>query len=401
MQNFHIKEIALQKGRAGRAFLLFTFTLLTIEFLDELVFGTRESAWPLIRDEFHLSYSQIGLLLSIPLLVASVIEPLIGILADVWRRRFFILGGGITFTISLALIAYSYNFPLLMAAFILIAPSSGAFVSLSQAALMDSDPDRREQNMARWTLAGSLGIVIGSLSVGTAAATGVSWRVLFAVMFFLSLLLVIFACRLPFPISSTTDHSTLAGFRVGLRNTLHALKRREVLRWLLLLVFSDFMLDVLHGFIALYFVDVVGTTEAKAAMAVLVWTGVGLIGDILMLPLLERVQGLRYLRFSAFVVLFLLPLFLLLPGIVMKLLVLGLLGMFNAGWYSILKANLYSSMPGQSGTVITLVSLFSLVDGLCPLLLGIVAEHFGLATMMWLLLLGPIALLIGIPLSRK
>jgi hypothetical protein len=30
-------------------------TLLAIELLDELVFGAREAAWPLIRDELSLS----------------------------------------------------------------------------------------------------------------------------------------------------------------------------------------------------------------------------------------------------------------------------------------------------------------------------------------------------------
>jgi hypothetical protein len=39
-------------------------TLLAIELLDELVFGAREAAWPLIRDQLSLSYTQIGLLLS-------------------------------------------------------------------------------------------------------------------------------------------------------------------------------------------------------------------------------------------------------------------------------------------------------------------------------------------------
>ena len=41
----------------------FVFILLVIEFLDEFVFGAREAAWPLIRDDLGLTYAQIGLLL--------------------------------------------------------------------------------------------------------------------------------------------------------------------------------------------------------------------------------------------------------------------------------------------------------------------------------------------------
>jgi FSR family fosmidomycin resistance protein-like MFS transporter len=49
----------------------FVFTLLAIEFLDEFVFGAREAAWPLIRDDLGLTYAQIGLLLTIPAVIAS------------------------------------------------------------------------------------------------------------------------------------------------------------------------------------------------------------------------------------------------------------------------------------------------------------------------------------------
>jgi hypothetical protein len=41
----------------------FVFIFLVIEFLDEFVFGARESAWPLIRADPGLTYAQVGLLL--------------------------------------------------------------------------------------------------------------------------------------------------------------------------------------------------------------------------------------------------------------------------------------------------------------------------------------------------
>ena len=67
-----------------RGAAVFVFTLLAIELLDELVFGAREAAWPLIRSDLGLSYAQIGLLLGVPNLVAAFIEPVLGILGDVW-----------------------------------------------------------------------------------------------------------------------------------------------------------------------------------------------------------------------------------------------------------------------------------------------------------------------------
>ena len=55
--------------------LAFPLTLLAIEFLDELVYGAGQAAWPVIRDDLGLSYVQIGALLSLPGVVGSLIEP--------------------------------------------------------------------------------------------------------------------------------------------------------------------------------------------------------------------------------------------------------------------------------------------------------------------------------------
>ena len=140
-----------------------------IEFLDELVFSISEAALPFIRDDLHLNYAQIGLALSLPGFIANFIEPFLYAISDVWKRRAVILIGGIFFTISLFLTGISTSFALLLASFILFNPSSGAFVSLSQASLMDADPLRRENNMARWTFAGSLGVVIGPILLAAAA----------------------------------------------------------------------------------------------------------------------------------------------------------------------------------------------------------------------------------------
>ncbi len=384
----------ISRSGRGRAALLI-FILLAIEFLDELVYGAREAAWPLMRDELELSYAQIGALLSLPGIVSSFIEPVLGILGDTGKRRVLVLGGGLFFALALLLTAVSQNFLVLLLSFILFYPASGAFVSLSQATLMDSDPARHEQNMARWTFAGSLGVVAGPLALSAAVALAVGWRGLFLLFAGLTLALWAAAWRIPFTFGR--DESERGGFKQGVRDALRALRRREVLRWLTLLECSDLMLDILLGFLALYFVDVVGATPAQAGLAVAVWTGVGLVGDFLLIPLLERAPGLRYLRWSALVELALFPAFLLIPAPWAKIGLLGLLGLFNSGWYAILQAQVYSAMPGQSGAVMAVDNVFGLAGTLIPLGLGFVAEAFDLRVTMWLLWVGPAALLVGLP----
>ncbi|GAP08502.1 arabinose efflux permease [Anaerolinea thermolimosa] len=377
--------------------LLFLF----IEFLDELVYGGREAAWPLIRDDLGLSYSQIGLAISLPYLAGMLIEPFLGVLGDVWRRRVLILGGGVAFTLALFWLSQGQEYFSFLLASCLLGPASGAFVSLSQASLMDVQPHRHEQNMARWTFAGSVGVTAGPLALGAAIALGLGWRGLFLVFAGVSLVALVLTWRMLSPAAPETkaDEPRLS-FAEGLRNALRALKRGEVVRWLVLLEFSDLMLDVLYGYLALYLVDVGGLSPETAALGVGIWTGVGLLGDFLLIPLLERVPGLAYLRVSVVLELMLFPAFLLVEPLALKFLLLGLLGFFNSGWYSVLMGHLYSAMPGQSATVMTVSNLFGWVGKLIPLGVGLAAQQWGLETAMWILLAGPAALLVGLPRGR-
>ncbi|MDJ0775402.1 MAG: MFS transporter, partial [Mastigocoleus sp. MO_167.B18] len=178
------------KNKTASNVFLLTIIFLLIELLDELIDGVRGAAWPLIRNDLQLDYIQVGMLLTIPNILSSIIEPLAGIWGDIGQRRQLILGGGAAFATALLLISLSHNFPLLLAGFILFYPASGCFVSLSQATLMDIEPTRHEQNMARWELVGSIGNVIGPLILAVAVALNQNWRGAFFILAVLTVCLL-------------------------------------------------------------------------------------------------------------------------------------------------------------------------------------------------------------------
>jgi FSR family fosmidomycin resistance protein-like MFS transporter len=364
--------------------------LLSVELLDELVFGAREAAWPTIREDFDLSYAQIGVLLSVPFYSSAVLEPVFGVLGDSRWRRAVVVGGGMSVAVALALAASAPGFLVLLVAFAVLFPAAGAFVSLSQATLMDLDPGRREHNMTLWSISGGIGAVAGPLLLALFLFADAGWRPLFGIFAALALVLALV---------STTAHTrvTPAHARPSLRATARALRRPHVVRWLALLELADLMLDVLLAFVALYFVDEVAASAAVGGLAVAVWTGAGLAGAFGIVLLLRRVDGLRYLRASAVAVVLLYTAFLLAPGIAPKLALLALVGLATAGWYSIPKARLYESLAGQSGAALALGSLTGAIGGTFPLAIGLVAERYGLDTALWLLLAAPVALFLGVP----
>jgi FSR family fosmidomycin resistance protein-like MFS transporter len=298
--------------------------LLAIEFLDELFGGVRAAAWPLITRDLDLSYGEVGLVLAIPGLVGSALDPLIGVLGNTGRRRALLVGGGLVFALSAALTSVAVGFWTLLIALVIGNPATGAFVSLSQTTLMDLDPGRRERGMAWWTLAGSFGYVGGPLLLAAGVALGLGWRELSLVLGVAAVPLALAARSVPVP--PTADGSLLQ----GLRGALSALRRGDVLRWLAALEASDLMLDVLHGFLALYLVDVAGTSIVEAGLGVAVWTGAGLVGDALLIVILRRFRGRACLRASALATLVAYPAFLLVPGLPAKLGLLAVLGLLNS-----------------------------------------------------------------------
>jgi len=177
------------------------------------------------------------------------------------------------------------------------------------------------------------------------------------------------------------------------RQVIGALRRPGVIRWLVLLEVSDLLLDVFTGFLAVYFVAVVHTSPVQAALAVAVRLGAGIAGDVVVIRVLDRAAALPVLRASAAAALLFYPAFLLVPGFPAKLAVLALLTIGTAAWYPVAQAQLYRSLPGQSGLVVTLSSAAALAGGLGPLAVGFAAEQAGLAVTLSGLVLAPVVVL--------
>jgi len=360
---------------------------LSIELLDELVFGAREAALPAIRTDLGLSYAEIGLALALPNVASAVAEPLLGLLGDVWRRRVLVVGGGVAYGLALLLLAGAGGLWMLVLAFVVLYPASGAFVSLAQASFMDAEPDRRERNMLRWTTVAYVGALGGPAVIGLALALDLGWRPVFVALGVLSLAVAVGASRLP--LASAPQGGTL-------RSALRAVRRLAVARWLVLLQAADLLSDVLFSFLALYLVDEAGLSSATAALALTAWLGAGLVGNVAALRLAESVGGIRLVRATAALATGIFAGFLLVEPAGAKLALLICLGAVTAGWYPVLKARLYAELPGRSGTVMAASGAFDLVALLPPLAVGLTADRYGLDAALWLLLAGPAILLLGL-----
>jgi len=385
---------------------------LAVELVDELFDGTTSAAMPLIRHDLTLSYAQIGLLSAVPLIAGGILELPVGVLSGTGRRRrLFILAGGLVFTASVLAAGLAPAFAALLIALTVFFPASGTFVSLTQSALMESDPDRRSQNMTRWALAGSVGAVAGPLLLAGVAAAGGTWRLavgLVAAGALLAWLAVVVtgwsgprgeSASLPArrreDEDTSTDHGNEAAPWPGFRAAARIARQSGALRWLLLLQLSDLLLDVVTGFLAVYLVAEVHASASVAALGVAVRLGSGLAGDVIGVRLLARADSRRVLRASVWLALVLFPAFLVVPGLGPKLVLLAAVSLVTAPWYPVLQAELYGSLPGRSGLAVSLSSAAGLAGGLGPLAVGYLAEVAGLGWAMAALVAVPPAMLLA------
>ena len=338
------------------------------------------------------------------------------------------------------------SYVVLMLAFIAFFPASGAFVTLTQAALMDAGPARRQQRMAAWNLAGSIGAVTGPLLLAAMLAAGGGWRPAYLVLAATAGIALAAAAaagparQAPAPAEPAPGRNARAeppssaepapgrtaraepsspaepapggtaraepapaeseggeGRRPTAREVLAALRTADTARWLVLLEVSDLLLDVLTGYIGIYLVDVAHASPAQAAIGVAIRLGAGLAGDAAFVGLSRRAAGPAVLRASAVAACVLYPAFLIVPWLPARLAILAALSFATACWYPVIQAGLYESLPGQSGIAVFFASAAGLLGAAGPLAVGLIAQRAGLTWALAGLAAAPILVLAAAP----
>ncbi len=390
----------LPGARLLRKGIPLAFLFLLIEFFDEFHYGIEGAVLPSLRTDLGLTYAQAGILLGLPHIIGTLIEPLIMLLGDSHLRKRLVVGGGLAIAAAVTLLANAQAFPAAMLAFTIIFPASGAFVTLSQATLMDLNPGRQPQTMARWTVFGALGSLLGPLVVTAAFALGLGWRGNYVGLAILALALVALLLPRPFPAHHHPDGNPGqpgALPRELLSNLWQAARDLRLLRWFLLLELSDLLLDVFTSYSALYFADVAGFNPAQVGMVMGGLMAAGLLGNLALIPLLERIPGRKLVRITAAISAVLYTAWLLAPWPWAKVALAIAVKTCTLGWYEVLQGEAYATLPGRSGTVMALSSMMDLLGGALVCFVGWFASQAGLPAAMWLLLAGPLALVLFVP----
>lgn len=376
--------------------LLLQATLFCIPLIDEFVSGIPVLTLPLARADLHISYAQVGLIFTVADLTGLLVNPMLDAISDHWSKPRLVLGGMIGLALGFALASSSASFNWLLLAFMLMGATNGAVVGLGGAILIDQAPNAALATTTRWVLLATIGDLLGPLLVaGTVALQG-SWRLLMgsgaliwlAVAFFLS------AQRFTtLQTKTTTEAEDQPLWRAISTNLRTGLRTPHLMRWLLLATLPSLLDEMFLGFAALFLTDKLGVAPQMVSLALVVPT----LGGLLSLAWLGRWGNRLAPRHSLSIVAALTLVGLL--GFMtaahswIALLALFIMGVGVAPWFPLAQAQALMALPGRSGTVGALQSLFAPIEIATPLLIGLIAERWGIQIGVSIFLIAPLLLL--------
>jgi FSR family fosmidomycin resistance protein-like MFS transporter len=137
--------------------------------------GILPVALAMLKETFALSYLQIGLATAILNFTSSVIQPLFGVVADRYRLGWFIPCGVMWTALSMGLLGWAPNYPVLLFLVGMTGIGTAAFHPRAMMAVSLLSGARRGLGTAIFSTGGNLGFALGPL-VGTFLIVGIELR---------------------------------------------------------------------------------------------------------------------------------------------------------------------------------------------------------------------------------
>ena len=342
--------------------------------LNDMLQSLLPALYPMIKSSYGLSFAQIGLLTFTFQFTASLLQPLVGALADKSPRPYS-LAIGMGFTLAgLLLLAFAASYTLLLAAAALIGTGSSVFHPESSRVARMASGGKHGLAQSLFQVGGNLGTSAGPLLAAFIVLphgqSSVAW---FSGAALLGMFLLVNVGHW------YKAHGITRLARAG--TVRHAAPRHHValaLVVLLMLVFSKYVyLASINSYYTFYLIEHFHLSVRSSQLHLFVFLASAAIGGMVGGPLGDRL-GSKYIIWAS--ILGVLPFTLLLPHA--NLFWTGVLtvpiGLILASAFPAIVVYAQDLLPGRTGTVAGL--FFGLAFGMGSVgaaVLGKVADHLG------------------------
>jgi MFS family permease len=358
--------------------------LLSVALLDELSSGIAPNGSPDLLREFHVSPAlAAGWTLVAMQLFGALEAPLFALTAR-WHRRSLLSAAQLAMAATCLCAAAASSHFLLLLALLFYGPATGIACGTAQAALVDAAPVEGEGTLSRWALYQSMGDLAAPLLLAGLALFGSGLRAAFVVAAALAMaqaLLVRAGPPLPRAMPASEEESDEPG-RAGLRGAI---------LWCGAGVLCTLMDEALVSFGALH-LEALGATPLQRGLAL----GAATLAAIGALVVVERIparlSGMRLLLVSSGGCAAVFAGCLVSSSLPVCAALLAVTFGLAAPLHPVVSARAFAALPGRSTVVNIVNSTMATVELAIPLLLGAIADRFGVRAALAAMILEPVAL---------
>ena len=352
------------------------FTIAFTHFINDLLQSVIPSVYPLLKTEFRLSFSQIGLITFMFQLMASLLQPFIGIYTD--RKPLpYSLVIGMAFTLAgLVLLSQASGFNAILIAVSFVGIGSSIFHPESSRVAYLASGGKRGLAQSIFQLGGNAGSAAGPLLVALIVIpfgqSNIIWFTLVALLGIFVLLKIgaWYKAHLVLKANSITTE---------IRHTLPRAKVIGAIAVLMLLIFSKFFyLSSMTSYFTFYLIEKFHLSIQQSQMYLFAFLAAVATGTLMGGPLGDRF-GRKYIIW--FSILGAAPFTLLLPhaNLFWTVVLAALIGVIIASAFSAILVYAQELIPGKVGMVSGLFFGFAFgMAGIGSALLGRLADSNGI-----------------------
>lgn len=364
---------ALASDIAGKTIFSILLSISISHLLNDTIQSLIPSIYPVVKDSFNLSFSQIGIITLVFQLTASLFQPLVGLYTD-RKPQPYSLAAGMVFTLSgLILLSQAKSYALLLISVGVIGTGSSIFhPEASKVAYMASGGRRglaQSIFQVGGNFGGSLGPILAALIIVPFGQSSILW---FSILALLAIIVLISVGRW------YTHHMNLTRKKVPVVIKGHGLSKSKV-AWsvviLLVLIFSKyFYLASITSYFTFYLMHKFNVSVQGSQVHLFLFLFAVAVGTFLGGPIGDRV-GRKYVIW--FSILGVAPFTLLLPytSLFWTTVLSIMIGVILASAFSAILVYAQELLPGKIGMISGLFFGFAFgMGGLGSALLGMLAD---------------------------
>jgi FSR family fosmidomycin resistance protein-like MFS transporter len=320
-------------------------------------------------------------------LTSSVIQPLFGYFTDRWNLRWLVPAGVAVSGVGIALVGVMPDYITILAAVALCGLGVASFHPESYKAVLNSSAERKVVGVSWFMVGGNMGLALGPILVTAYCAwLGLKGVLLFAIpSLFTGLLILTYLRRL----ARRKERGTAPTDEPPVLQSL-----RGRIKPLAILVGAIVLRSCIHTgvatFVPFYYVGVLGGDPLAVGTLLTTFLTAGVVGTLLGAPLAEKIGPKRFFIISVAICTPLMIWLMQVDGIWLFAL-MALLGAFLLSTWSTVMVMGQQIMPDRAGMVSgLLVGLGLGTGGVGAAVLGVIADHYGVTTVLYIITVLPV-----------